>query len=124
MLGVSGFIVSILGVVNFFSSPDKYTPFKEMVRKALLKYFARVNKQYAARGLTWDVRDNHFWLEIKINRSKADAYRRQSGYDPQAPDSFESEQPVGSQKGEDNDQPVMTNADGNLFTAAREEDNS
>lgn len=47
MLGIAGFIVSILGLVNFFSSPDKYTPFKEMVRKALLKYFARVNKQYA-----------------------------------------------------------------------------
>lgn len=74
--------------------------------------------------MSWDVRDNHYWLEIKINRTKADAYRRQTGYDAQAPDSFESEQVGGSQKGDEADQPVMTNADGNLFTGAREEDGS
>jgi hypothetical protein len=67
LLGVSVFITTVIGVVNFFARPDKYTPFKEMVRKALLKYFVQVNKEYASHGLEWDVRDNHFWIEIKIN---------------------------------------------------------
>lgn len=69
-------MTTIIGTVNFFSRPDKYTPFKDMVRKALLKYFTSVNKEYANRGLEWDVRDNHFWLEIKIDSYKAAAYRK------------------------------------------------
>lgn len=75
-LGISVFITSTIGAVNFFSRPDKYTPFKEMVRKALLKYFIQVNKEYMNRGLEWDVRDNHYWIEIKINRNKAETFRR------------------------------------------------
>lgn len=82
MLGISVFITTVIGFVNFFSRPDKYTPFKEMVRKALLKYFVSVNKEYATRGLEWDVRDNHYWIEIKINKGKAEAWRRYIHYDP------------------------------------------
>ena len=52
-----------------------------MVRKALLKYFTSINKEYISKGLEWDVRDNHFWIEIKINRSKAEAYRRLTKWD-------------------------------------------
>lgn len=47
-----------------------------MVRKTLLALFERLNKKYGSRGLEWDVRDNHYWIEIKIDRKKAEAYRR------------------------------------------------
>ena len=115
-LGVSVFITMVIGVVNFFSRPDKYTPFKEMVRKALLKYFVQCNKEYVSRGLEFDVRDNHYWIEIKINRNKAETFRRQIHYDANHPSDSEEnpdniEEDVGPTQGNDN-----------LFTAAREED--
>jgi hypothetical protein len=47
-----------------------------MVRKTLLALFERLNKKYGNRGLEWDVRDNHYWIEIKIDKKKADGYRR------------------------------------------------
>ena len=37
MLGFAVAITTIIGVINFFSRPDKYTSFKDMVKKALLK---------------------------------------------------------------------------------------
>jgi hypothetical protein len=98
MLGVSVFITSVIGLINFFSRPDKYTPFKEMVRKALLKYFVNINKEYGARGLEWDVRDNHYWIEVKINRSKADTYRKRIEWDPNI--ASDSEEDQGAQENE------------------------
>ena len=114
MLGISVFITSVIGLVNFFSRPDKYTSFKDMVRKALIKYFAQVNKEYLAKGIEWDVRDNHYWLEIKINKVKADAYRKQIGYDPNN-QSRSEEEADGKARREDIG---PTHTDGPLFTAA------
>lgn len=34
-LGISVFIATVVGVQNFFQRPDKYTPYKDMVRKTL-----------------------------------------------------------------------------------------
>jgi hypothetical protein len=63
-----------------------------MVRKALLKYFVQLNKEFGNKGLEWDVRDNHYWIEIKINKSKAEAYRRSNRYDPNLPSDSEGEE--------------------------------
>jgi len=76
MLAISVFITTIIGIVNFFQKPGKYTPYKEMVRKTLLALFERLNKKYGNRGLEWDVRDNHYWIEIKVDKKKSEAYRR------------------------------------------------
>lgn len=117
-LGVSVFITTVIVIVNFFSRPDKYTPFKEMVRKALLKYFAQINKDHNTRGLDWDVRDNHYWLEIKINRSKAEAYRRLKKWDINQ--KSDSEEEIEGDGDRPNDGPLATEA---LYTGAREDDN-
>ena len=89
MLAISVFITTIIGIVNFFQKPGKYTPYKEMVRKTLLALFERLNKKYGNRGLEWDVRDNHYWIEIKVDKKKSEAYRRQINFNPNAPESDE-----------------------------------
>lgn len=76
LLAISVFITIVIGVVNFFQKPGKYTPYKEMVRKTLLAFFERLNKKYGNRGIEFDVRDNHYWIEIKINKKKSEAWRR------------------------------------------------
>ena len=94
-----------------------------MVRKALLKYFVGINKEYISRGLEWDVRDNHYWIEIKINRNKAETYRRQSNYDPNVLSDSEEQEDEDEGSNRDDVGPTQGN-DGNLFTAARDEDNN
>ena len=66
-LGISALMATVIGMINFFSRPDKYTPFKDMVRKTLSTYFDRLNRKYDPRGLEWYVHDNHFWIEVRIN---------------------------------------------------------
>ena len=93
-----------------------------MVRKTLLALFERLNKKYGNRGLEWDVRDNHYWIEIKIDKKKSEAYRRQVNYDPNAPES--DEEPVNQDRepnGNGNDQNAV-NTEANMYTAARDDD--
>ena len=82
MLGISVFISTLVGLMNFFQRPDKYTPFKDMVRKALSTYFDRLNRKFEPRGMEWYVQDNHYWLELRINSDKANQYRKNTNYDP------------------------------------------
>lgn len=62
-----------------------------MVRKTLLAYFDRLNKKFRERGIEFYVQDNHYWIEIRINKSKADTWRStliEAGkWDPDATDS-------------------------------------
>ncbi len=51
-------------------------PFKDLVRKSLLQYFDKLNTKYSRQGLTFNVYENHYWIEIKINPSAASAYRQ------------------------------------------------
>lgn len=76
LLGISVFITIVIGVVNFFQRPGKYTPYKEMVRKTLNAFFERLNKKYGNRGLEFDVRDNHYWIEIKIKKKRSEQWRK------------------------------------------------
>jgi hypothetical protein len=46
MLAISWFLTTVVGVYNFFQRPDKYSPFKDMVRKTLMSFFDRLNKKY------------------------------------------------------------------------------
>ena len=80
-LGISVLVTSIIGILNCCQKPDKYTPFKDMVRKTLMSYFERLNRKWEARGIEWYVGDNHYWLEVRINKTKADAYRRLINFD-------------------------------------------
>lgn len=57
-------------------------PFKDIVRKTLLAYFAKLNKRYGNRGIEFYVQDNHYWIEIRIDTNKAQAYRRSINHDP------------------------------------------
>ena len=66
-LSVSVFVASVVGIINFVANPDKATPFKDLVRKSLLAYFKKLNKNHEKRGLEWYVHDNYFWIELKIN---------------------------------------------------------
>jgi len=75
LLLISCFITIVNGVINFYQSPDKYTPFKDMVRKTLLAFFERLNKKYNDQGLSFIVHDNHYWIEIKIKKDVADKWR-------------------------------------------------
>ena len=99
-----------------------------MVRKTLLAFFERLNKKYGARGIEFDVRDNHYWIEIKINKKKGEAWRRQVNYDPNSYDTDEDidkKKKSGSAGANDsgaNYGPMIT--EGALHTAARDEDDS
>lgn len=75
LLIIACFITIVNGVINFYQSPDKYTPFKDMVRKTLLSFFDRLNKKYHDQGLSFIVHDNHYWIEIKIKKETADKWR-------------------------------------------------
>ena len=75
-LSISVFVTSIIGIVNCCSRPDKYTPFTAMVRKTLTSFYERINRKMDNRGIEWCVIDNHFWIEIRINQSKAAQYRK------------------------------------------------
>ena len=67
LLAISVFIASVIGIINFVANPDKATPFKDLVRKSLLAYFKKLNKNHEKRGLEWYVHDNYFWIELKID---------------------------------------------------------
>jgi hypothetical protein len=135
LLGISVFITIVIGVVNFFQKPGKYTPFKEMVRKTLTAFFERLNKKYGNRGIEFDVRDNHYWIEIKINKKKSEAWRRQINYDPNEYDTDEEDERkkksmIRSGSGSHiegdshNGNYQHLGTDGALHTAARDDDNS
>lgn len=62
-----------------------------MVRKTLLAFYERLNKKYGNRGIEFDVRDNHYWIEIKINKKKSEAWKRQLNYDANMYDTDEEE---------------------------------
>ena len=94
MLGISVGITTIIGLINFFSRPDKYSSFKEMVKKALTKYFLKVNQEYENRGLFWDIYDNHYWIEVRIDKHKSEAYRKQIHYNPNVASDSEGEEEV------------------------------
>lgn len=108
-----------------------------MVRKTLLAFFERLNKKYGNRGVEFDVRDNHYWIEIKINKKKSEGWRKQVNYDANYYDTDEendlkkkrslSAGGSGSHIGEGehnsaNYGPMAT--EGALITAARDDDNS
>mmetsp|Transcript_16962 Transcript_16962/g.12132 ORF Transcript_16962/g.12132 Transcript_16962/m.12132 type:complete len:151 (+) Transcript_16962:164-616(+) len=67
LLSVSVIVTSIIGVMNVWARPDKYKPFKEMVKKTLASFFDRINGKMGVRGLEFSVPENHYWIEIKIN---------------------------------------------------------
>ena len=92
ILGISVLITLVIGIINFFQKPGKYTSYKDMVRKTLTAFFERLNKKYANRGLEFDVVENHFYLKIKIQKKKADAFRRQNNYNPNNYDTDEEEE--------------------------------
>ena len=48
-LAISVFVTSIIGLVNCCARPDKYTPFKDMVRKALTAFYERINRKMVSR---------------------------------------------------------------------------
>ena len=77
ILAVASFIALLNTILNFYQTPDHYTPFKDMVRKTLLEFFKRLNKKYLEAGLSFDVNDNHFYIEIKIKEEVARKYRQQ-----------------------------------------------
>lgn len=89
LLAISVAITLVIGTINFFQKPGQYTPYKEMVRKTLLTFFDRLNKKYVTRGLEFDVRDNHYWIEIRINKKKADTWRNQINYNANVYDTDE-----------------------------------
>ena len=41
--------------------------------------------------MNWDIYDNHYWIEIKINKQKADQFRKTNNYNPDI-DSEEEEE--------------------------------
>ena len=90
-LGISSGIVTIIGIINVFSKPNRFDPFNEIVKKSLTKYFEKINPEYTTRGLFWDLYKNHYWLELKINRTKANAYRTKIKYDPDIPSESEED---------------------------------
>ena len=91
LLLISCFITIVNGVINFYQSPDKYTPFKDMVRKTLLAFFERLNKKYNDQGLSFIVHDNHYWIEIKIKKDVADKWRAQNHWQLEADDDYDTE---------------------------------
>jgi hypothetical protein len=91
MLAISVFITLVIGIVNFFQKPEKYTSYKDMVRKTLNAFFERLNKKYNSRGLEFEVKENHYWIQVNINKKKAEAWRKQINYNPNQYDSGEEE---------------------------------
>lgn len=79
-----------------------------MVRKVLSQYFDRQNRKYEQRGIEWVVHDNHYWLAIKIQKERADNWRRSVGYDPNAHDYDEE-----PERNEGPDDRVNDNGEGN-----------
>ena len=82
MLGFSVAITCVIAIVNFLSKPENYTPFPEMVLKALSKYFTNVNKKYEERGLKWEVEKDHYFLKCRINKQKKAEWRRRIKANP------------------------------------------
>jgi hypothetical protein len=90
-----------------------------------------VNKQCAAQGLEWSVQEYHYWISVSINKKKALNFRKEMNYNA-APndgaDSLQSE--FNDMENEDENfddnlkspMPVITQTDGNLFTAARDDE--
>ena len=109
-LAISVFVTSIIGIVNCCTRPEKYTPFKDMVRKTLRSFFERINRKMENRGVELFIVDNHFWIEVRINQAKAANYRKQMNYDPiRDPGSDEDEDNNGSARGgPQTDGPLIT----------------
>ena len=42
------------------------------------------------RGIHWSVCENHFWIEIVINKARADDYRKSINYAPAQDNSDEA----------------------------------
>ena len=80
LLAISVFIVIVLTVIYLFQRPDKYPPYDAMVRKTLNAYFDRLNKKHEKQGLEWFVHEDHYWIEIRINKTTADTYRQMTNY--------------------------------------------
>jgi hypothetical protein len=62
-----------------------------MVKRTLAAFFDKLNKKYGNRGLEFDVMDNHYWIEIRINKQQAEAWRKSNFYDPSIYDTDEDE---------------------------------
>lgn len=69
-------VTIVIGIHNFMKRPDQNIKFKDLVRKSLLQYFDKLNNKYSKQGLTFNVYDNHYWIEIKINTTIAEQYRK------------------------------------------------
>ena len=91
-LAIVAFIALVNLVFNFMQKPDKYTPFKDMVRKTLIGFFERLNKKYEETGLSFEVTDNHFYIEIKIRDELARKYRQQQGWELSADAEWDEEE--------------------------------
>eukprot|EP00347_Sterkiella_histriomuscorum_P001435 403372047 len=90
-LAISVFITKVIGVANFFSRPEQYTSYNEMVSKTLLSFFQRLNKKYEVLGIEFDEKGIHYWIELKVNKKKRDQWRRNKGYDLNTQDQDEEE---------------------------------
>lgn len=89
LLGSSIILATLIGVVNIFRQPVKKNQFKEEVRKYLAEYFKKLNKTFENRGLHWGFTENHYWIELWINKDQADEYRVNTKYDPQKDSSLD-----------------------------------
>ena len=47
-----------------------------------MDYYRKLNKTFENRGLHWSFTDNHFWLEVWIDREIAEGYRKAMNYNP------------------------------------------
>lgn len=126
ILAISVFITLVIGIVNFFQKPEKYTSYKDMVRKTLNAFFERLNKKYGNRGLEFEVKENHYWIQVNINKKKAETWRKQINYNPNQYDSGEEEdiKKRNNESREAADKIENLQTDGALYTAARDDGES
>lgn len=63
-----------------------------MVRKTLIGFFDRLNKKYEETGLSFEVTDNHFYIELKIRDDLARKFRQQQGWELSADAEWDEEE--------------------------------
>jgi len=75
LFGISMLVTIVIGIINFMKRPDQNIKFTDLVRKSLLQYFDKLNNKFSKQGLSFNVYENHYWIEIKINPTLAKNYR-------------------------------------------------
>ena len=70
-------LISFVTVIrNWIASTGKYTPYNDLIRKTLEASFDKINRIYSNRGIKFIIHNDLRYIAIEINKTKAEAYRK------------------------------------------------